>query len=275
MRVFLTGGRGYVGSGLARALAQRGWEVLQPDASWRMPAEPPPHVMTGTDAVVHAAWDMRPSSPDRAFEVNVEGSARILEATRTAGISRAVLISSMSAYPGCVSLYGRMKREVELSWLDRGASAVRPGLVYGANPGGMVGKLRGLVAKLPVIPLPCASAFQYLVHEDDLGEYICRLVEGSTRPGLHTVAHPTPTTMADIIRSLASDQNLRRRILPIPWQPVWLALFLAAKLRLPTPVTEDNLLGLARPNPIPDFTPLANSGFMPRPLRSSHQDAKI
>ena len=85
--------------------------------------------------------------------MNVEGSRKILEAAREAKTPKIIFISSISAFDGCRSLYGRAKLEIEKIALDCGALVIRPGLVYGEGAGGMFGKLVAQMKKSSVIPL--------------------------------------------------------------------------------------------------------------------------
>src|SRR5206468_10991476 len=63
--------------------------------------------------LVHAAWDFSALTAADIHRVNVEGSARLFQLAREAGVRRIVLISSISAFNGARSLYGRAKLEVE------------------------------------------------------------------------------------------------------------------------------------------------------------------
>lgn len=264
MRIFLTGGRGYVGNALAAEFASCGWEVVMPPSGWRMPESPGVGSFSGVDALVHAAWDMRPVGDAASKQTNVEGSRRLVEAAVAGGVRKLIFVSSMSAFEGCVSVYGRRKCDVERIFHELGGVAVRPGLVFGDSPGGMVGKLQGLGAKLPMIPLPCANAAQFLVHERDLAKYVAWAVEAADVPRVCSVAHSVPLTMRQIVRLLASRNGRNPLIVGIPWQIAYAGLKTAQMLGLPLPVTSDNLLGLARANPAPDFRPLSDSRIVIR-----------
>lgn len=261
MKIVLTGGRGYVGGALSRGFSARGWDVKCLMRPWRMPEAPPADLLRGADVLVHAGWDMRPPSEAKAREVNVAGSRAILDAAGEAGIARLVFISSLSAFDGCASVYGRLKCEVERMFLTRGGWVVRPGLVYGDAAGGMIGKLQTLAALLPVIPLPCAGARQFLVHEDDLAAFVSLAAGAGVPRDIYSVANSGPLMMREIVAKLALAGGHRPLIVPVPWQIASLGLRLGEALRLPLPVTSDNLLGLAKGNPNPDFNPISRSGF--------------
>ncbi len=260
MKVLLTGASGYVGGMLQEAFTRRHWIVLRPHRAdshpWRLPDEVNAVCFEGCDALVHCAWDMRPFSPEDAHRTNVLGSRRLVQQAREAGVERIIFISSMSAYTGCQSTYGSMKLEVEQEVLSAGGVVVRPGLVYGAKPGGMMGKLMDLVAKLPVIPLPCADARQYLVDEETLAAFTIRAASEAIPSSIYSLANPQALSMQEIVSLLASALGRRVFIFPVPWRLAYLGLWLARACGIRLPVTSDNLLGLARSNPSPDFSSL-------------------
>lgn len=113
-RVFLTGGTGFIGSHILRALLRQGYRVralVRPGSS-RIAAgdgctlvegdlrqaggliEP----MQGCRYLVHAAalYSFRPRDRAEIRAVNVTGTAAILEAARIAGVEKAVVTSSSS-----------------------------------------------------------------------------------------------------------------------------------------------------------------------------------
>lgn len=108
MWVYLTGGSGFVGGHVARVLRERGADVrdervdlLDRDALER--------AMRGCDAVVHVAALYSYTAPAAALErVNIEGTRRVLDAARRAGVSRAVVTSTAGT---CGPVPGRQATE--------------------------------------------------------------------------------------------------------------------------------------------------------------------
>jgi len=132
MRIVLTGGVGFIGYHVSRALLDRGDEVVVLDDFSDAPyprAEKRTNesdlrrdfpqactvvegcitdvarldaVVPGADAVIHLAGlaGVRPSfaDPSRYAQVNVEGTSRVLDAVRRHGIRRFVFASSSSVY---------------------------------------------------------------------------------------------------------------------------------------------------------------------------------
>jgi nucleoside-diphosphate-sugar epimerase len=254
----ITGAYGYLGSRVREALANTGWNtvalVRTPRAgddeaiAWRL-GEPLPTTAAGTAALVHCAYDMSLRAPADIWRVNVEGSVALLSSARDAGIRRLLTLSSMSAYPGTRQLYGRAKLEIEAATVAVGGIAVRPGLVYGDDAGGMVGTLRRLT-RLPVVPDFGKRARQFPVHERDLvGAVVAVLGAPYWSPDVFGVAQRQPVTFRQLLAYLAAREGRRCRAVPMPWPVLYGLLRLGERLRLPLPVRADSLLGLVRPAP--------------------------
>src|ERR1044072_1843089 len=195
-RCAVTGASGYLGSRLAAALKKRDWVVYEltraADAGESLPlpftragGAPPGFFRSEkVDALVHCAYDFGLTSWRDIFEHNVKGSIRLLETAREEGVEKMVFISTMSAFEGCRSLYGRAKLEVEREALRLGAVVVRPGLVYGERPGAMGGALVKAVELSPIVPLVGGGDYVlYPAHEEDVAELVHRILGGRAASG--------------------------------------------------------------------------------------------
>jgi nucleoside-diphosphate-sugar epimerase len=259
MRVAITGASGYVGGVLSAAFQRAGWEVLalsrRPCAGlWHAYAlgdDPSALPWAGVDALVHAAHDFVPRHWADIVARNIEPGRALLRAAQSAGVARLLFISSISAYEGCRSHYGRAKLLLEQESLALGADVVRPGLVWGPTPGGVMGSLEKAVTRLPLVP--CLSGAgglaQYLVHEDDLATCVRVLCEGGGPGGLHSATHPDAVPLRRILETIATRRGLRRSFLPVPWQVVMAGLRTLEALGVTPPFRSDSLVGLVHRNP--------------------------
>ncbi len=170
MKVLVTGGAGYVGSVVVRQLLANGHKVhvvdnlmfggqtmlplfINPNFSFSQAdicdREALAAEMEGMDAVVHLAalvgYPLCKKMPERAVEVNVEGTRNVIETMPTD--ARLIYASTGSNYGEVtgvctedtplnpLSLYGRVKTEAEELCLGRGNSiALRFATAYGLSP---------------------------------------------------------------------------------------------------------------------------------------------
>jgi nucleoside-diphosphate-sugar epimerase len=276
----ITGASGYVGGCIKNCFKRSGWEILEltrradrsaPAVPFQLGANLPPDTLTGATALVHCAYDFRPLYWNEVRSVNVEGARRVFDAARAAGIERTFFVSSISAYPGCRSLYGKAKLEIEDLALARGVLAVRAGLVYGNHPQGLFGKLVEQVRNSSMLPIfGRGSQIQFLVHEEDLAAFCVRHAEGKIVPPLTcpiTAAHDRPWPLRELLAEIGRGLNKRLRFFPLPWRLIWLALKTAESCGMHPKFRSDSLVSLMHQNPAPDFSLNAAAGLVCRPFQ--------
>jgi nucleoside-diphosphate-sugar epimerase len=225
-------------------------------------------------ALVHCAYDFGPVKPAEIHRVNVEGSRKVFAAAKAGGVERIAVMSSISAFEGATSTYGRAKLEIEAAALSVGALVVRSGLVYGDGPataGGMFGSLAKSVRR-GVVPLIDGGKHpQYLIHEEDLWRLLKGFFGGEvSNPGKPVVAAASKAwPLRDLLAELARRQGRHPRFVAVPWMPVWAGLRLAEMVRLPVPFRSDSVISLVRQDRSPDFDSLAAAGITARDFSAS------
>lgn len=153
MDVAIAGGHGKVGRRLARQLTARGDHVRglirNPDQESDVEQDGAEPVVLdleragvdeivagirGADAVVFAAGAGSGSGAERKWTMDRDGAIKLLEAARTAGVPRYVIVSSVGAEDppdgdDVFSVYLRAKAEADLALMasDRAWTVVRPG----------------------------------------------------------------------------------------------------------------------------------------------------
>ena len=239
MRAFVTGGTGFVGSALVRALRGRGDDVT---ALVRTPAraEHLRHLgcelvegglddenairrgLDGADAAFHAAAVYRIGiTSDEAVEmerVNVDGTERVFVLAREAGTPRVVHVSTVNVFgntgvevvderyerPGddFVSAYDRTKFLAHGIALEHGARIAMPGAVYGPGDTSQLGDQirQAMRGKLGYVAFPSLGI--NAVHVEDVAAGLL-LVHDRGRPGEAYVLGGELTTMKELIAGAA------------------------------------------------------------------------
>lgn len=191
----ITGGTGFIGSRLlaaargaglvARALT-RTHRRAQEGVEWVSGALDDPGALAalveGADAVLHVAGVI--NAPDAAAfaQANVDGTAALVKAARSAGVERFVHVSSLAARHPRLSLYGASKAAAErlveqsgLAW-----TIVRPPAVYGPGDRETLELFR--MARRGLVFTPPGGRLS-LIHADDIARLLLALAAGQAAAG--------------------------------------------------------------------------------------------
>jgi nucleoside-diphosphate-sugar epimerase len=265
--IAVTGANGYVGSLVVDALKENAKVlglVRTPGSAdqirWSFGSDVDRIAQTlrahGVTHMVHAAWDMKTNSEDELMKTCVAGSLGLLTACRQAGVKKRIFISTISAFEGARSSYGRSKLIVEDLFRQAQGVVLRLGLVYGNRSSGTFGNLRNIVRTARIIPLiGDGTTPQYLLHERTLAEVVRRAVRGDfDREGNPlTLAQPEPIAFRDLLRHIARSEGRRVFLVPVPWRILYLALRSVEQLGLKLNVRSDSVLSFVHQNSAPDF----------------------
>ncbi|MGE0795905.1 MAG: NAD-dependent epimerase/dehydratase family protein [Acidimicrobiia bacterium] len=288
LRVAVTGATGNIGTALLRALAsepavdrvvgiaRRTPSLDLPKASWHaadVTRDDLAAPFAGADVVVHLAWAFQPTHhPLETWRVNVEGSARVLEAAVAAGVGAVVHSSSVGAYSRGpkdrgvdeswptdglpTAAYGREKAYVE-RLLDRFEGEhpairvvrMRPAFAFQSSAASeqwriFAGRLipPRVGGHLPVVPDVARLRFQ-VVHADDLADAFRAAVVRPVRGPFNVAADP-PVGPREIAGAFGA------RVLPVPRAVVRSVVAAAWWLRLVP--TSPQLFDLALSIPVMD-----------------------
>ena len=121
---------------------------------------------------------------------------------------------------------------------------IRSGLVIGESGDSLYHRMCEMVRSSKVIPL-FGGGHQPIqtVRVEDL----CRAIQAALEKnlaGLFTLADPTVLEMQQLLRGIARRLGKRPIFVPFPMAPALVALKLIEAMRLPFPVSSENLIGM-------------------------------
>jgi NADH dehydrogenase len=266
MRIGITGASGYVGSRVARIFRKTEHEIWELGRSrthysqdnyiaFSLQNEINQQQLAPLDVIINFAYDFEPVNWDAIKDINVDGTIDFFE-TVEATDTNLIHISSLSAFEGCQSKYGRAKFKTEQAALQRGFTVVRPGLIYGPDLGGLLESLSTLVEKSPVVGIPAGGPYiHYLCHYADLALLLIQCCEcipdAPNRPLV--AASDTGLSFREILHTLADARNTSVQVIPVPVAIPFYFLHLIEYLGIPTELRSDSITGLVHPHPNPDF----------------------
>jgi nucleoside-diphosphate-sugar epimerase len=245
---------------VANCIADAGWELVALTRSeatqlrtaaahvhFELGGALKPRVFEEVDALVHVAYDFAHTSWSDIQRVNVEGSKRLFAAASAAGVERIICVSTIAAFPGARSLYGRAKLEIEQAALEAGATVIRPALVWGPDGAAMFGALRRVASRFSIIPLPVPAQLELsTVHEDDLAMLVERVLERwpESSGKVLVAASESTVTFEDLLRSFTRPGGRQLRFVQLPWRLAWLALRAIEAVGLEPPFRSDSLTSI-------------------------------
>ena len=265
----VTGASGYVGSCIAKYLRQNKCIVYEMSRNFpklhrknklfiqfSLGKNIEPSFFHGIDVLVHCAYDFSLTKWKDINEINVEGSLRLFRAAKKAGVKKIIFISTMAAFDGCKSLYGKAKLKIEKEAGKIGAVIVRPGLIYDDNAKGMVGALNKLVLLSNIIPIVNKNdKLLYLCHSNDLSKLIFKLCTEKTNISKPIIAaSENGLTLRNILKKLAAAKKKSILFIPVPYWLVLSGLKTFEKIGIKMRFKADNLVSLANQNEHPDFS---------------------
>jgi nucleoside-diphosphate-sugar epimerase len=274
--IAVTGANGYAGGRILAHLRASGVETI---ALVRRPAPNDERarryalaqpldasLLDGVETVVHAAYDLSRRG-EEVRTVNCEGSLPLLDGLAAKG-GRVVLISSLSAFDGARSQYGRAKLELEHAVLQRGGAVLRPGLVFGVDAGGLFGAMARAISRRALTPMVGGGRQRlFVTHDEPLCELVAAIVAGrvvADRPLF--AAHEVPTTMRAIALQIARTRGRRLTVIPLAPSLAYVGLRSGELVGLPLPFRSDSLRSLGNPIPLDQVAALGRAPVAFPPL---------
>ena len=273
--VTLFGGSGFIGSQAVRTLAKRGWRVRIAVRNPMLAIEVQPlgdvgqiqfmhcdigrdedvaRAVRGADAVVNLVGVLAEGGKRSFQAVHVEGSRRIAEAARAAGVERLVQISAIGADANSPSGYGRSKAEAEAAVRAVYPDAVilRPSIVFGSGDS-FLNRFAHMAAYGPGLPLIGGGKTRFQpVYVGDVAEAIARAVSLREAGGrTFELGGPAVYAFEDLMKLVLRETNRSKPLIGLPFGAAKMLATLMKPLGLlgvEPPITGDQVLMLQRDN---------------------------
>ncbi len=254
--IAITGASGFLGSALCSYFSKSGWHVVAlvrnrdkyiDTASvtyfeYDIRQSVNPEVLKKVDYLVHAAYIKHEGHNTDAYAANIKGAGNLLAASKAAGLSRNIFISSMSSHDDAVSTYGKQKLAIEKLFNGKQDVSLRLGLIVGN--GGIVHNMAAFMKSKHVVPLIGGGRQPIqIVGVDNIGEAIQAVIRHEAT-GVLTIATPQIYSYKRFYEALRKYLGIRAVFIPIPFWLLLGAVRLINTLRIPLAVNSDSVLGL-------------------------------
>lgn len=238
MRIAITGGTGFVGRHLARALVERGHEVVliargvdKRDASIRnlthatfapIGADDEDKLaaaFAGCEAIAHCAGINREIGSQTYQRVHVEGTRNVANAAKRAGVKKILVLSFLRARPDCRSGYHESKFAAEEivrgSGLDY--TVIKAGVIYGKGDH-MLDHLSHALHTFPVFGLVGLreKPVRPTAVEDMILILVASLTEGRLSRQTVAVTGPEEMSLGEAVRRVARVVGKRPLFVRLP-----------------------------------------------------------
>ncbi|WP_419320589.1 NAD-dependent epimerase/dehydratase family protein [Caulobacter sp. ErkDOM-E] len=248
-RILITGASGFIGTHLARRLADAGAELVCLDL------KPPRVVISGVKYVKGDVRDMAaldlpkidrifnlaavhttPGHPDHEYyDTNVNGALEVTKLAERDGVNHITFTSSISVYgpseerkteaslPAPVSAYGKSKlmaEKIHETWRANGEgrklTVVRPAVVFGAGEGGNFARMAALLKKGFFVFPGRRDTIKSCIYVEDLLDLA--LLAGNTDSSYELLngAYPECPTLETIVTNLRDQYFPKAKLYDVP-----------------------------------------------------------
>lgn len=243
MKVFLTGGTGFVGKGMLERLSQEGHHavcLVRPGSQGKIrlgegektsvteavgdlfDTESLVQAMEDCDAVIHLVGIIReqPGKGVTFSRIHVESTKHLLEAAKRVGINRFVHMSALGAREQATSAYHRTKYAAEQLVQASGIPHVifRPSVIFG--PGDEFVNMLSELVRLPVTPVIGDGTYplQPVARETVADVFVQALTLSTSTNRIYETGGPEPVTYEQILDNIGDaigKRTVRKMHIPL------------------------------------------------------------
>lgn len=285
--IFLTGGTGFVGRGIAQRLSSQGKQVrclVRRTSNLNVLTKAGVELgygdvtefssletaLAGVDTIIHLAAVIREKKGATFKRINYEGTRNMVEAAKRAKVSRIIYMSNLGAssdqhFP---FLYSKWLAEEEVRKSNIGYTIFRPPVIYGEDDQ-FINVLANTIRKTPVVPVIGSgkTKFQLIALEDVVSCITMALDDPRTIGQTIPLGGPQQLTYEEILDTIIQMIGLKRLKVHIPIPVMRPVVWIMERLFPRFPITSAQLAMLSQDN-ITDVDIVERLfGFSPARLR--------
>jgi NADH dehydrogenase len=268
VKIFLTGGTGFVGREVVRQLCGAGHKVrclvrdmerakrLLPSIVELQPGDltDPEGFKAGLkecQAVIHLVGILVEKGGSTFERIHHQGTTDLLRAASEAGIRRVVHMSTLGSRPNAKSRYHQTKYQAEQAVIRSGLdwTIFRPSVIFG--PGDQfVNLLARIIQSAPVMPIigPGESRIQPISVRNVASCFALAVGDSSSHRKIYELGGPQRLTYNEVYQIIAEVLKKKKKAVHIPI-PLVTPGALIAELLLPNPpITREQLIMLQEDN---------------------------
>jgi nucleoside-diphosphate-sugar epimerase len=248
----ITGANGYLGQHLSAYFESKGWSVIKlvrnprkdisNEIEFFLDKDINLSEFSSSDLLIHAAYDFTNQ------KINIDGSIRLIQEAQRVQIKKLLHISSISAYNGCFSEYGKIKLDIENHFLNHNGINIRAGLIYGENTKGITAQIKNKLKNSLIIPV--IGNGKYPVYLTDIRQLFIEVYNSSisnNKKLTRTVISSPNINFIELLKGISESNNYKNFFVYVPWRLVYLILKLIELCGIRSKFKSDSVLGLVYP----------------------------
>ena len=173
--------------------------------------------MNGIETIIHAAFitaDRKETARNQYEKTNVEGTANMVRAAKTAGVKRIIEISGLGTKPDKAGSYMQGRYLAEKLVMDSGLdwTIIRPSVLFGKDAPFIKG-LVDLIRTTPILPLIGGGKMRFQpIYVEDVVTVIIKVLEDPSRTNgkIYTIGGPSYYSFTQVFDILLSTLHARR-----------------------------------------------------------------
>jgi uncharacterized protein YbjT (DUF2867 family) len=263
LRVFVTGGTGFVGKNIVSKLMERGYEAVILVRDKRSEGKLGDFArrvsfvygnvqdmdslqkgMSSCDAAIHLVGIIREIGSNTFENVHYEGTKNVVNAARMSGMKRFIHMSAEGTRPAAKSAYHRTKYRAEeyLKASGLNYTIFRPSMLFGPEDKNF-NVLADLIRRTPFIPVIGDGNYRWQpVSVKDVAEvFVTALENQKAERKTYEIRGPDVLTFNEVLDTLMEILSVKRGKIHVPVLFVRPIVYLLERLLPSPPITIDQL----------------------------------